>query len=196
MRLRSTPIKAALILFFCLVVQVQAPSLSAQLPDPAALAPSTAPNPLSDTTVNPGKVLLFELEAKFAKDVLARGGAAFADWFAEDGVALGNGQQPAIGRVAIMKSSNWDPKLYQLTWTPTEAVLGPSGDIGYTWDTSKATAKTPTATPSPPLAATSPSGANSPTAPGRSSSTPAPTSPPPPATAAKSRLRLCNNGTA
>ena len=66
-------------------------------------------------------------------EILARGGAAFADWFAEDGVALGNGQQPAIGRVAIMKSSNWDPKLYQLTWTPTEAVLGPSGDIGYTW---------------------------------------------------------------
>jgi ketosteroid isomerase-like protein len=92
-----------------------------------------APNPLSDTTVNPGKILLFDLEAKFAKDVLARGGAAFADWFAEDGVALNNGQAPVIGRVAILKSATWDPKVYQLTWTPTEAVLGPSGDIGYTW---------------------------------------------------------------
>lgn len=92
-----------------------------------------APNPLSDPTVKPGKIFLFDLEARFAKDVAARGGAAFADWFAEDGVALGNGEAPSIGRVAIMKSAHWDPKVYQLTWTPTDAVLGPSGDMGYTW---------------------------------------------------------------
>ncbi len=100
------------------------------LPDPAA---TTAPNPLSDPTVKPSKMLLFDLEARFAKDVLERGGAAFADWFAEDGVALGNGQAPVVGRVAIAKSANWSPKVYQLTWTPTDASMGPSGDIGYTW---------------------------------------------------------------
>ena len=94
---------------------------------------STAPNPLSDPTVKPGKILLFDLEARFAKDVLERGGPAFAEWFAEDGVALGNGAAPLIGRVAIAKSATWSPKNYQLTWTPTDAVMGPSGDIGYTW---------------------------------------------------------------
>lgn len=99
-------------------------------PDAAAQA---APNPLTDPTANPGKMLLFDLEARFAKDVLARGGAAFAEWFAEDGVALGNGVAPAVGRAAIAKSANWDPKLYQLTWTPTDAQMGPSGDMGYTW---------------------------------------------------------------
>jgi len=93
----------------------------------------TVPNPLTDPTVKPGKVLLFDLEARFAKDVLERGGKAFADWFAEDGVALGNGAAPLVGRVAIAKSANWDPKAYQLTWTPTDATMGPSGDIGYTW---------------------------------------------------------------
>lgn len=92
-----------------------------------------APNPLTDSTVKPGKMILFDLEARFAKDVLERGGAAFADWFAEDGVSLGNGQAPSVGRVAIMKSANWSPKDYQLTWTPTEATMGPSGDVGYTW---------------------------------------------------------------
>ena len=92
-----------------------------------------APNPLTDATVKPGKMLLYDLEARFAKDVLARGGAGFADWFAEDGVALGNGAQPNVGRVAIAKSANWNPKVYQLTWTPTDAVMGPSGDMGYTW---------------------------------------------------------------
>jgi ketosteroid isomerase-like protein len=93
----------------------------------------TAPNPLTDPTVKPGKMMLFDLESRFAKDVLERGGAAFADWFAEDGVALGNGAAPLVGKVAIAKSANWSPKAYQLIWTPTDAVLGPSGDIGYTW---------------------------------------------------------------
>jgi len=102
-----------------------------QLLEPGAS--STAPNPLSDPTVKPGKILLFELEARFAKDVLERGGAAFADWFAEDGVALGNGAAPLVGRVAIARSANWSPKAYQLTWTPTDALMGPSGDMGYTW---------------------------------------------------------------
>ena len=69
------------------------------------VAPSAAPNPLSDPTVNNGKILLFDLEARFAKDVLERGGVAFAEWFAEDGVALGNGETPKIGRVAIAKSA-------------------------------------------------------------------------------------------
>jgi ketosteroid isomerase-like protein len=96
-------------------------------------APSTTPNPLADPTVKPGKMLLFDLEAQFAKDVAARGGAAFADWFAEDGVALGNGAAPQIGKVTIAKSANWSPQAYQLTWTPTDAMMGPSGDMGYTW---------------------------------------------------------------
>jgi ketosteroid isomerase-like protein len=108
-----------------------APQSSGQLLEPAA--PSAAPNPLSDPTINTGKILLFDLEARFAKDVLARGGAAFAEWFAEDGVALGNGVAPLIGRVAIAKSATWSPKVYQLTWTTTDAVMGPSGDMGYTW---------------------------------------------------------------
>jgi ketosteroid isomerase-like protein len=93
----------------------------------------SAPNPLMDPTANPGKVLLFDLEARFARDTKERGGAGFVSWFAEDGVALGNGQPPVIGRVAIEKSANWLPKNYQLTWTPTDAQMGPSGDMGYTW---------------------------------------------------------------
>jgi len=102
-----------------------------QLAFPAA-AP-TAPNPLLDPTVKPGKMLLFDLETRFAKDVLERGGTGFAAWFAEDGVALGNGAAPLIGKLAIARSAKWLPSAYQLTWTPTEAEMGPSGDMGYTW---------------------------------------------------------------
>jgi len=106
---------------------------SAQLAFPGSKAETPKPNPLTDATLNPGKVLLYDLEARFAKDVLERGGAAFADWFAEDGVALGNGQPPKVGRVTIAKSAAWSPKAYQLIWTPTDASMGPSGDMGYTW---------------------------------------------------------------
>jgi ketosteroid isomerase-like protein len=103
----------------------------AQLPEPGVA--SSAPNPLTDSTVKPGKMVLFDLDARFAKDVLERGGAAFADWFADDGVALNNGAAPLIGKVAIVKSATWAAKDYQLTWTPTDAMMGPSGDMGYTW---------------------------------------------------------------
>lgn len=106
--------------------------LHGQLPEPGS-SPSGAANPLSDATVKPGKMILFELEARFAKDVATRGGAAFADWFAEDGVSLSNGQAPLIGKVAIVKAAGWSAKDYQLSWTPTDALMGPSGDMGYTW---------------------------------------------------------------
>ena len=107
-------------------------SVTAQLAFPQG-DNSAAPNLFTDPTVNPGKLLLIDLEKRFAKDVLERGGAGFAAWFADDGVALGNGAAPLIGKVAIAKSANWSPKSYQLTWTPTAAVMGPSGDMGYTW---------------------------------------------------------------
>ena len=83
--------------------------------------------------MKPGKMLLFDLEARFARDVAGAGRGGVCRWFADDGVALGNGTAPLIGKVAIAKSANWSPKDYQLTWTPTDAMMGPSGDMGYTW---------------------------------------------------------------
>jgi ketosteroid isomerase-like protein len=101
----------------------------------AAIPGATAetPNPLSDTTIQPGKVLLFDLEAKFAKATAEGGGKTFATWFAEDGVSMGNGQPPVHGREAIAKQTTWLAKDYQLLWTPTDAVMSPKGDMGYTW---------------------------------------------------------------
>jgi len=123
-------LKVAIFGLLMLAVRLPTPAYG-QLPEPGAQ--SATPNPLVDTTMKPGKMLLFDLEAHFAKDVAERGGAAFADWFAEDGVALGNGKAPVVGRVAIAKSADSSPKEYQLTWTPTDAMMGPSGDMGYTW---------------------------------------------------------------
>ena len=122
---------SCLVLIAGLAILADASAASAQLPEPGVA--SAEPNPLTDSTMKPGKMLLFDLEARFAKDVLARGGAGFASWFADDGVALGNGKAPLIGKVAIAKSATWLPQDYQLTWTPTDGMMGPSGDMGYTW---------------------------------------------------------------
>lgn len=116
---------------FLVAFVVAALPVRAQLLEPT---PSTsAPNPLADPTMTSGKAALFDLEAKFAKDVAEKGGAGFASWFADDGVALGNGVAPLVGKVAIEKSATWLPKDYQLTWTPTDGMMGPSGDMGFTW---------------------------------------------------------------
>jgi ketosteroid isomerase-like protein len=124
-------IKRAIWFGLCVLALAGGVGLWGQLPEPGTQ--STTPNPLVDSTMSPGKMLLFDLEARFAKDVAARGGAAFAEWFAPDGVALGNGTSPVIGKVAILKSTTWTAQQYQLTWTPTDASMGPSGDMGYTW---------------------------------------------------------------
>lgn len=102
-----------------------------QLPEPGSQP--AAPNPLMDSTMTPSRMFLFDLEARFAKAVAERGGAAFQNWFAPDGVLLGNGKAPVIGRVAIARATRWSPAQYQLTWSPTGAAMSASGDMGYTW---------------------------------------------------------------
>ena len=110
--------------------------VSGQVLGGGSLVPGTStdtPNPLADTTMTPGKALLFDLEAKFAKATAEGGGKAFASWFAEDGVSLANGQAPVHGRDAIAKQATWSPKDYQLLWTPTDGLMSAAGDMGYTW---------------------------------------------------------------
>jgi ketosteroid isomerase-like protein len=90
-------------------------------------------SPLTQPTITPGMLTLLELEAKFADAVAKGGGKAFSSWFAEDGVSLANKQAPVMGRAAIAAQAQWDPKEYQLTWTPSGAQMGPSNDMGFTW---------------------------------------------------------------
>jgi ketosteroid isomerase-like protein len=100
--------------------------------DPLA-APSSSGSLLTQPTLSPGALVLMDLERRFAADVAAGGGRAFAAWFADDAVSLSNGQPAALGRRAIAAGANWDAKAYQLSWTPTGAQMGPSNDMGFTW---------------------------------------------------------------
>ena len=100
--------------------------------DPLA-APSSTGSLLNQPALTPGALVLMDLEHRFAADVATGGGKAFAAWFADDAVNLSNGRPALLGRGAIAASANWDPKVYQLTWTPTGAQMGPSNDMGFTW---------------------------------------------------------------
>jgi ketosteroid isomerase-like protein len=104
---------------------------AAQALDPLA-APSSA-SLLDQPTLTPGALFLINLERRFAAEVATGGGKAFAAWFADDAVSLSNGRAPVVGRTAIAANATWDPKAYQLTWTPTAAQMGPSNDMGFTW---------------------------------------------------------------
>ena len=95
--------------------------------------PQVQVSPLSQPTLSPGALLLLELEGKFSQAVATGGGKAFASWFADDGMTLSNGMAPVLGRSAVVANANWDPKVYQLSWVPQGAQMGPSNDMGFTW---------------------------------------------------------------
>ena len=124
-------------------VLVAASSVAQTLtPTPQTAAPQSADplkaqqptlNPLTLPTLSPGQLELVKLEGEFCDAVAKGGGAAFAAWFADDGVTLQNGKSPVRGREAIAAVATWDPKSYQLSWYAEGAQMGPSNDSGFTW---------------------------------------------------------------
>ncbi|NYF81206.1 YybH family protein [Granulicella arctica] len=123
------------------------PAPTTQSIDPLAPPRQVITNPLNQPTVTPGQLLLLDLDLRFSKDVETRGGKAFRDWFALDGVVLNNGKAPVLGFRAITADTDWDPKTYQLTWTTEGAQMGPSNDMGFTWGRYVSHAKDKTGNP-------------------------------------------------
>ena len=80
-----------------------------------------------------GTNLLFKLEAEFAHAVAEHGHAAFASYFAADGVELDDGGGIA-SRDEIAQQPAW-PEGTSLSWTPVRGDMAASGDLGYTYGT-------------------------------------------------------------
>src|ERR1700759_2981046 len=81
-----------------------------QLDPLAKPAPSAnMSNALNDPTLSPGVAFLYQLEAQFARDTAKGGGKAFASWFADDAVTLGNKEAPVLGHSAIAAQTTWMP---------------------------------------------------------------------------------------
>jgi len=101
--------------------------------DPLTQSANPIASPLTEPTLSPGIIQLMELEGRFQKSVEAGGGKAFASWFADDAVVLSNGKPAVLGHAAIAAQAKWNPKAYQLTWTPEGARMGPANEMGFTW---------------------------------------------------------------
>ncbi len=100
---------------------------------PASPAAPAAASSLTDPGYNADVQVLLDADKQFAADVLKGGGAAFAQWFAEDAITLSNGKAAVEGKAAITRDTTWKASEYQLTWTPDGARIGPSRDMGVTW---------------------------------------------------------------
>jgi ketosteroid isomerase-like protein len=59
--------------------------------------------------------------------------AAYSKAMAPDARKLDGGAPPAIGRDAILALMTRYPADLSLDWTPEEAVVSASGDLGFTW---------------------------------------------------------------
>jgi ketosteroid isomerase-like protein len=134
------PHRLAVLLCLVSALPLAAQSLAApaiQTNNAAAFDPlgtsSATTSPLAQPTLTPGVLLLMELEGRFSRAVASEGGKAFSTWFADDAVTLNNGRPAVLGRANISAQAQWDPKDYQLTWTPQGAQMGPSNDMGFTW---------------------------------------------------------------
>jgi ketosteroid isomerase-like protein len=80
-----------------------------------------------------GSAKLRALEAEFVKATAEHGLDGFMSYFAEDASELPNGSAVVTGKENIRHSLEpWGPDL-SLTWTPVEAEMAASGDLGYTF---------------------------------------------------------------
>jgi ketosteroid isomerase-like protein len=84
---------------------------------------------------------LLEADRAFAAKARADGAAAaFADFMAEDGKLLGAAEDPVVGTEAIYAVMAALPENADMSWTPLEAVVADSGELGFTWGTYRLTA--------------------------------------------------------
>jgi len=108
--------------------QPEPPSLPSA-PAPAEARKPPPPNPEAE------RKNLLELDLAFSRLSEEKGAAqAFYEFLAPDAVSLQGGEVPLKGREAIKVHLAAGPQGL-LTWTPREAEVAASGDLGYTWGT-------------------------------------------------------------
>jgi ketosteroid isomerase-like protein len=76
---------------------------------------------------------LRQLEADFMKAAVERGAEGYMSYYAEDAVEVPNGADAIHGKANIAKTMGFlNDKNNQLTWTPVDAGISISGDLGWT----------------------------------------------------------------
>jgi ketosteroid isomerase-like protein len=76
---------------------------------------------------------LRQLEADFMKAAAERGAEGYMSYYADDAVEVPNGAEAIHGKANIAKTMSFlNDKSNQLTWTPVDAGISISGDLGWT----------------------------------------------------------------
>ena len=110
----------SMLLGFCCV------AAAAQQPQAAASAPVARTSKAAESLLNADRALAAESHAIGFK-------AAYVKAMAPDARKLDGGQQPAIGRDSILALMARYPAGLSIYWTPEEAVVAESGELGFTW---------------------------------------------------------------
>jgi len=117
--------------------------LYGQLPEPGSAA-SSVPNPLSDTTVQAGHDDPLRPRSALCQRRSGARRGGFCRLVCRGWRRAGQRRRSADRKVAVVKNASWAAKDYQLVWTPTDAVMGPSATWATPGVTLKDTARTPT----------------------------------------------------
>ncbi|MGC2768796.1 MAG: nuclear transport factor 2 family protein [Candidatus Acidiferrum sp.] len=100
--------------------------VAAQQPQAAAPAPVARTSKAAESLLNADRALAAESHAiGFV--------AAYAKAMAPDARKLDGGEQPVIGRDSILALMARYPAGFSIDWTPEEAVVAESGELGFTW---------------------------------------------------------------
>jgi ketosteroid isomerase-like protein len=76
---------------------------------------------------------LRQLEADFMKAAAEKGAEGYMSYYADDAVEVPNGTDAIHGKANIAKTMGFlNDKNNQLMWTPVDAGISMSGDLGYT----------------------------------------------------------------
>jgi ketosteroid isomerase-like protein len=98
-----------------------------------AQSPSADPKPTAADAKPATTDSLRQLEADFMKAAAERGAEGYMSYYAEDAVEVPNGAEAIHGKANIGKTMGFlDDKNNQLTWTPVDAGISISGDLGWT----------------------------------------------------------------
>jgi len=103
-----------------------APAVFAQEPAGDTKPASTESNPATTDTLR-------QLEADFMKAAAERGAEGYMSYYAEDAIEVPNGREAIHGKASIAKTMGFlNDRNNHLTWTPVDAGISESGDLGWT----------------------------------------------------------------
>ena len=103
-----------------------APAFFAQEPAGDTKPASTESKPATTDTLR-------QLEADFMKAASERGEEGYMSYYAEDAIEVPNGREAIHGKTSIAKTMGFlNDKNNHLTWTPVDAGISESGDLGWT----------------------------------------------------------------